>query len=139
MVEINLRYGGGLHCSAIHAPSQAALDTDAPADNMGRGEAFSPTDLAAAALGTCVATTMAIAGDRKGVELTGLTVRVRKHMTASAPRRIAKLEIEVRVPLAADHPERAVLEAAGTGCPVRRSLHPEVEIVEKYRWGTGAE
>lgn len=134
MVEANIRYDGGLHCTAIHGPSQSQIETDAPVDNRGRGERFSPTDLVGTALATCIATTMAIAAERKGVDLTGMTVRVRKHMTTEPPRRIARLETQIRIPLPPDHPERAFLEAAGRGCPVRRSLHPDVAIEEDYLW-----
>lgn len=137
MVEISLEYEGELHCRAVHGPSQAALETDAPADNMGRGEAFSPTDLTATSLGTCVATTMAIVAQRQGFELGKLEIRVRKHMTSEAPRRIARLEMDITVPLPDDHPDRAMLEAVGARCPVRLSLHPEIEVLETYQW-TGA-
>ena len=137
MVEAMIRYDGALRCVAVHGPSQSVVETDAPADNMGRGERFSPTDLVGTALATCVATTMGILAARLEVDLTGLTARVRKHMTAEPPRRIAKLEVEVTVPLAEDHPQRPRLEAAANGCPVRRSLHPDVEVVETFVW-TGA-
>ena len=129
-----IRYEGGLHCSAVHGPSQSSIATDAPVDNMGRGESFSPTDLVGTALATCVATTMAIVADRNGVDLTGLTARVRKHMTSEPPRRIAKLEVDITVPLPAGHEHQARLEAAAKGCPVRRSLHPDVEVVETFSW-----
>lgn len=134
MVEAMIRYEGGLHCAAVHGPSQSVVETDAPADNMGRGERFSPTDLVGTALATCVATTMAIMADRHGVDLTGLTARVRKHMTAELPRRIARLELEVRIPLAENHPHRLRLEAAALGCPVRRSLHPDLQVDEAFFW-----
>lgn len=129
-----IRYEGGLHCSAVHGPSHSSIATDAPVDNMGRGESFSPTDLVGTALATCVATTMAIVADRNGVDLTGLTARVRKHMTSEPPRRIAKLEVDIKIPLPAGHEHRARLEAAANGCPVRRSLHPDVEVVETFSW-----
>lgn len=134
MVEAFITYEGGLHCRAVHGPSQSGIETDAPTDNMGRGERFSPTDLMATALATCVATTMAIMGNRIGVELAGTTARVRKHMTTEPPRRIAKLELDVTIPLAADHPDRARLEAAAGACPVRKSLHPDVQVVETFTW-----
>jgi putative redox protein len=134
MVEANVRYEGGLRCVAVHGPSQSQIETDAPVDNMGRGERFSPTDLVGMALATCVATTMAIVADRLGVDLTGLTARVRKHMTSEPPRRIARLEVDITVPLAENHPHHERLEAAANGCPVRRSLHPDVEVVETFTW-----
>lgn len=134
MVEAKIRYDGGLRCVAVHGPSQSVVETDAPVDNMGRGERFSPTDLVGTALATCVATTMGIIASRLDVELTGLTVRVGKHMTAEPPRRIARLDVEITVPLAEDHPQRARLEAAANGCPVRRSLHPALVVVETFVW-----
>ena len=134
MVESIVRYDGGLRCVAVHGPSQSVVETDAPADNMGRGERFSPTDLVGTALATCVATTMGIVATRMEVELKGLTARVRKHMTTELPRRIARLEVAIEVPLPEDHPQRARLEAAAHGCPVRRSLHPDVEVVETFVW-----
>lgn len=137
MVEATVTYEGELHCRAVHGPSQSSIETDAPADNMGRGERFSPTDLVGTALATCVLTTMAIMGTRNGVEIAGATARVRKFMTAEPPRRIAKLEVDISLPLSPDHPHRARLEAAASGCPVKRSLHPDVEVVETFAW-TGA-
>ena len=134
MVEANVRYDGDLRCVAVHGPSQSEIQTDAPVDNMGKGERFSPTDLVGTALATCVATTMGIVARRLEVDLKGLTARVRKHMTAELPRRIARLEVDVVVPLAGDHPQRSRLEAAANGCPVRRSLHPDVEVVETFSW-----
>ena len=139
MVEAMIRYEGGLHCAAVHGPSQSMIETDAPVDNMGRGERFSPTDLVGTALASCVATTMAIVADRNGVDLTGMTARVRKHMSAELPRRIALLEVDITVPLPRDHPHRSRLEAAAGGCPVPRSLHPEVEVVETFLWTGTAE
>ncbi|MGI8431170.1 MAG: OsmC family protein, partial [Chthoniobacterales bacterium] len=121
------------HCDAVHGPSQATIATDAPADNQGKGEAFSPTDLVATALGTCIATTMAIVAERHGVELKGMTVSVAKEM-ASDPRRISRLTTEVRVPLPADHPQRELLEKSALGCPVHRSLAAEMERPTEFFW-----
>lgn len=123
---MTFRYEGGLRCVAQHGPSGSTLSTDAPRDNLGLGESFSPTDLVATALGTCIATTMAIVAKRKGYDLPGITADVEKHMSDDAPRRIAKVVCRLRVPLPPDHPDRAVLEAAAHGCPVHRSLHPDV-------------
>ena len=134
MVEIKIDYEGELHTRAVHGPSQSELATDAPVDNQGKGAAFSPTDLAATALGTCVLTTMGIAARRKGVELKGSRARVVKEMSADTPRRISRIVVEIEIPLPADHPERAFLEAAGTGCPVHRSLHPEVVKDVSFSW-----
>lgn len=139
MVSISFRYEGSLRCVAQHGPSGSTLPTDAPRDNQGLGEAFSPTDLVATALGTCIATTMAIVAKRKGYDLPGLTADVEKHMSTEAPRRISKIVCRLRVPLPPDHPDREVLEAAAHGCPVHRSLHPEVEKEISFAWeGTPA-
>ncbi len=134
MVQIEIDYEGELHCSAKHGPSGSVIATDAPVDNNGRGEAFSPTDLVATALGSCMATVMGIAARRKGIPLEGFKVTVRKHMSADTPRRIAKLELELVVPLPADHPERAFLEATGRGCPVHHSIHPDIEVEMNWEW-----
>jgi putative redox protein len=138
MVQATVRYEGDLRCTATHGPSGSSFETDAPTDNMGRGERFSPTDLVGTSLGTCVLTTMAIAARRKGLELPGMTATVRKHMSTDAPRRVVRLEVDVVIPLPANHPERAFLEAAAKGCPVRRSLHPDMAVVETFSWAGGA-
>src|SRR4249920_886198 len=133
MVQISIDYSGKLHCRTTHGPSGTVLATDAPLDNQGKGEAFSPTDLVATALGTCIATTMAIVAERHGVELKGMTVQVRKEM-ASDPRRIGRLTTEVHIPLPADHSQRALLEKTALGCPVHRSLAAEMERPTEFFW-----
>jgi putative redox protein len=134
MVEIKIDYQGDLHCSALHVPSGTTLETDAPVDNNGRGESFSPTDLVATGLGVCMATVMGIVAKRKEIPLEGLKVAVRKYMTTDTPRRIAKLEVDLDMPLPGDHPERRLLESTGNGCPVHHSLHPDIEVVLNWRW-----
>ncbi len=133
MVSISIEYTGEFHCNATHGPSGAQIETDAPTDNQGKGEAFSPTDLVATALGTCIATTMAIVGERHQVDLRGMTVQVSKEM-ADAPRRIARLTTEVHVPLPQNHPQRDLLEKTALGCPVHRSLATEMERPTKFFW-----
>lgn len=125
MVKMSLEYKGGLHCVATHGPSGATVETDAPVDNHGRGEAFSPTDLVAAALGACMATIMGIYADSHGLNLTGLRVEVSKEMSATPPRRIAKLTTEIWLP--AGIAKNPALERAALTCPVHASLHPEME------------
>ncbi|MGC4017013.1 MAG: OsmC family protein [Luteolibacter sp.] len=134
MVEIRIDYEGDLHCNALHVPSGNRIATDAPVDNNGRGEAFSPTDLVATALGACMATVIGIVAKRKEIAVEGMKVVVRKHMSEDLPRRIAKLEVDMTVPLSADHPERKVLESAARGCPVHYSLHPDIEVVMTWKW-----
>src|SRR6267142_682120 len=110
MVEVSVNYTGDLHCDATHGPSHSTISTDAPADNRGKGEHFSPTDLVATALATCMSTTMGIAAADHGVDLSGLTVTVQKHMSKDAPRRIVGLPSEVHIPLPPGCPQRALLE-----------------------------
>ena len=134
MVKIDIDYEGGLHCAAKHEPSGDVISTDAPVDNNGRGEAFSPTDLTAASLGACMLTVMGIKAEQKGIEMKGAKVQVRKHMSSDAPRRIVKLEVDLNMPLAADHPQRELLEATGRACPVAQSLNPAIEVVLNWNW-----
>lgn len=134
MVTINIAYQGGLRCSATHAPSGNKLTTDAPLDNNGKGETFSPTDLVATALGACMATVMGIVAERKNISLEGMDIEVRKHMSQDTPRRIVKLEVDIHVPLPADHPERKLLESSARGCPVHNSIHPDIETVFNWSW-----
>jgi uncharacterized OsmC-like protein len=134
MVSISIQYTGDLHCSAIHGPSQAEVATDAPTDNQGKGESFSPTDLVATALGTCMVTIMAMAAQKHGIELKGTTVHVSKEMSTAGPRRIARLPSEVHVPLPENHPQRQLLEQAALGCPVHRSLPDEIDRPVKFIW-----
>lgn len=134
MVDIDITYEGGLHCSAVHGPSGNTLVTDAPVDNNGRGEAFSPTDLVATATGACMATVMGIMAERKGLNIEGLKVHVVKTMSTDTPRRIARLDVDLTMPLPSDHPDRAALEAAARGCPVHHSLHPDIDVRINWHW-----
>jgi putative redox protein len=127
MVQIDITYEGGLHCSATHAPSGTVLSTDAPVDNQGKGETFSPTDLVATALGTCIATTMDIYARRKNIDLTGMRMTVIKEMTTSAPRRIARLATEIWLPIALESDPSRELERVALGCPVHQSLSETVQ------------
>ena len=134
MVNISIRYDGDLHCSATHGPSQSKLATDAPTDNKGKGESFSPTDLVATALGSCITTTMALKADSLGVDLRGMTVSVTKEMSKDAPRRIVGLPSEVHIPLPPESPHREVLEQTGLNCPVHKSLPETINRPTKFFW-----
>lgn len=134
MIEIQIDYQGELHCSAVHGPSGASLETDAPVDNQGRGEAFSPTDLLASSLGVCMGTVMGIVAGRKEISLEGLRLTVGKHMSEDHPRRVSKLEVEIFMPIREDHLERKVLQAAVLGCPVRYSIHPDIAVPIQWHW-----
>lgn len=134
MVKIDIRYEGGLRCAATHGPSGQTLHTDAPVDNHGRGESFSPTDLIATALGACMATIMGIVAERHQLDLRGMTIEVTKVMSSDTPRRIARLETVIKVPLPPEHPHRVLLENAALTCPVHKSLHPEIEKPVDFQW-----
>jgi len=133
-VKIAVRYKGQLHCEAVHGPSGTKLATDAPVDNEGKGESFSPTDLVATALGACMATIMGIMAKRHGTQLDGMTVETVKEMSSDAPRRIVGLKSTVTVPLPANHPHRKLLEAAALGCPVHHSLDPRIDKSVEFVW-----
>lgn len=134
MVKISGEYQGELHCQAVHEASGNALVTDAPKDNQGRGEAFSPTDLVATALATCVATTMAIGARKHGIELKGLRYAITKEMSADAPRRIVRLAAEYWLPIGRDVLPPGTLEKIATHCPVHQSLHPSIETPVVFHW-----
>lgn len=134
MVNVSIQYTGDLHCAATHDPSQSRIATDAPLDNQGKGESFSPTDLVATALGSCMSTTMAIVAEKHGLDLKGMTVKVEKEMSKEGPRRIVRLPSEVHIPLSADCPQRVLLEQTALNCPVHKSLPPEIERPTKFFW-----
>ena len=135
MVETRIEYLGELRCTAEHGPSRASILTDAPVDNHGRGEAFSPTDLVGTALGSCVLTIMGIAAEKHGIDMAGTFVTVEKEMAADPHRRIAKLSVTVDgLPTGLAERSRKLLEAAGRGCPVHHSLHPNTELVLEFCW-----
>jgi putative redox protein len=127
MVVITGRYTGDLRCEAVHGPSGNTLVTDAPVDNMGRGEAFSPTDLVATALGTCIVTTMAIFAQRRGIDFSSATFSVEKHMALEPVRRIGRLPVVIRMSATISAEHRVLLERAAHTCPVHKSLHPDIE------------
>jgi putative redox protein len=134
MVNISVRYEGELHCEATHGPSRTQITTDAPTDNLGKGEAFSPTDLVATALATCMATTMGMRAHEQGVDLKGMTISVQKEMSKDPPRRIVGLPSEVHIPLPPDSPHRELLERTALNCPVHKSLPSEINRPTKFFW-----
>lgn len=138
MVEIQVRYNGTLRCEAVHGPSSNRLLTDAPVDNHGKGESFSPTDLVATALGTCMLTIMGKRAEQAGWDVSGMSARVVKEMVADPQRRIGKLSVEIDVPGELDAEACAALEKAALTCPVHKSLRPEVEIPVRFRFGAEA-
>jgi len=129
-VVMDIVYEGELNCTATHGPSGNVLRTDAPMDNGGKGEAFSPTDLVATALGSCMVTIMAKVAEQSGLDLKGTRIQVIKEMTTTPPRRIKELIVQIDLPnghkfSAAD---KRKLEAAAKTCPVKQSLHPDVDV-----------
>lgn len=135
MVRIDIVYQGDLRCEAAHEPSGRTLLTDAPADNHGKGESFSPTDLVATALGSCIATIMGIVAPRHDVDLTGMRVTVVKSMGTDPVRHISKLNTILHIP--ADPPDevKKILERAALSCPVHASLSERTEKPVMFRWG----
>jgi putative redox protein len=130
-----MEYQGGLHCQAVHGPSGTALNTDAPKDNQGRGESFSPTDLVATALGTCILTTMGILARTLDIDIAGATATTDKEMTNTPPRRIERLTVNIHIPQTISDENKQKLERAAHTCPVHKSLHPDVEIPITFTWG----
>lgn len=134
MVQVSINYEGALHCSVTHGPSGAVLQTDAPVDNNGKGESFSPTDLCASALGSCMATIVGMQLQRVGVEMAGMRLQVSKEMSADLPRRIAKLSTEIWITQELSEEQKALVEKAALTCPVHHSLHPEIEKPILFHW-----
>ena len=134
MIEIRINYEGELHCSALHVPSGNVIVTDAPVDNNGRGEAFSPTDLVATALGACMATVMGIVAKRKEVELAGMKITVHKEMSTDTPRRIVALPVAITMTIVESHAIAPLLQAAVHACPVHNSIHPDIDVPIVWLW-----
>ena len=126
MVRMTSVYQGKKHCTLEHEPSQSVIETDAPKDNQGLGERFSPTDLVGAALVSCILTTMALVAERDGLNIEGAQGSVVKEMNTS-PRRIKSLSVAITMPAALTLSQRQKLENAAKHCPVHASLHPDVE------------
>ena len=134
MVEIDIVYNGELRCLATHQPSSTVLTTDAPKDNHGKGESFSPTDLVATALGTCILTMMGIAAQSMQIDLSGTKVVVRKEMVAKPIRRIGTLAVTIDVPLSLGEAQRQKLINVAMTCPVHKSMHPDIQMPIEFRW-----
>ena len=132
-VEITGRYIGNLAQEMTHGPSGVVLKTVPPVDNQGDGSSLSPTDLVATALAACMLTLITIVGERDGLDLTGLSVHIEKHMSGS-PRRIGKLPATIRMPAGLTPAQRKKLVNAALTCPVNMSLHPDIEreVVFEY-------
>ncbi len=141
MPTIKTEYLGDLRTQATHLQSGTQLLTDAPTDNQGKGEAFSPTDLVAGALGSCMMTIMGIVARRDAIDLKGSEMEITKVMSAEAPRRIAR--VEIRMSMLSDRllteAEQTKLERAAYTCPVALSLHPDIAQDVTFSWKIGQE
>lgn len=127
-------YKGDLRCECTHLQSGTVIETDAPTDNRGKGERFSPTDTVCVALATCMITTMGIRAADMNIDLSGARLDVTKHMQAE-PRRIAKIEVVLHLPAGIDEKTQQIFQKIGDNCPVAKSLHPDLEINATYIWG----
>jgi putative redox protein len=134
MSTSKVTYLGNLRTECEHLKSGNTYITDAPIDNNGKGEAFSPTDTVATGLANCMLTVMGIKAAQMGVSLDGSVAMVTKSM-ASNPRRISKIEIDLQMPTNVSTKDRRILENTGNTCPVHHSLHPDIEKVIDYNWG----
>lgn len=132
---MTIQYKGEKHCELVHGPSDSQIETDAPKDNQGKGEKFSPTDLVGAALGSCILTTLEIVLEREGhrVDLRGAHAQVVKTMTG-APRRIESLQVQIFLPDKLTSEQRKRAEEIAHTCPVHRSLHPDVQIPMEFQY-----
>ena len=129
-------YKGHLRCECTHNQSGTIIETDAPTDNRGKGERFSPTDTVCVALATCIVTTMALKANDMLIELADTSIAVTKHML-SDPRRIGKVDVILTFPssLQIDEKDQIILQRVGDNCPVMKSLHPDLQVNIEYHWG----
>ena len=132
-VPMSGRYQGGLGLELEHGPSGTTIRTAAPLDNRGDGSSFSPTDLLAAGLGSCMLTIMAIVGERDGLRMDGMSFKAEKHMSAS-PRKVAKIALEITMPPGLGPDQREKLEHAALTCPVKQSLPPDLETPVDFHY-----
>ena len=128
-------YKGNLRTEATHLQSNTIIETDAPVDNNGKGERFSPTDIVATALGSCMLTIMGVKAEAMNIDLTGTTLDIQKIMAAN-PRRISGVQIRFGFPddLVLSEKEKAILENAAHTCPVAKSIHPDINVEVKFGW-----
>jgi uncharacterized OsmC-like protein len=128
-------YKGDLRCECTHLQSGTVIETDAPTDNRGKGQRFSPTDTVCVALATCIITTMGIKANDMNIDLAGTTIDVKKHMVAD-PRRVGQIDVTLHFPesLQLDEKDKIILQRAGDTCPVAKSLHPDLKLNVVYNW-----
>jgi len=135
MVMTRVEYEGELHCKLTHLDSGATFTTDAPKDNQGLGESFSPTDLVAGALGSCILSVMGILARTHNIDIRGATAEIEKEMATSPVRMIAALRVKVHVPQTLSEKHKSMLERAAHTCPVHQSLHPNIDAPIAFTWG----
>ncbi len=128
MVTIELAYQGDLRVKASHGPSNIELLTDAPVDNHGKGESYSPTDLVATALGSCMLTIMGITANERNIPLAGTKAIVQKHMSQDLPRRISVLDVKIHIPQSLNEEEMTIMRHAAETCPVAQSINDAIMV-----------
>lgn len=133
MVQIDLTYEGNLKTRAVHEPSGSVLATSAPKDNQGDGSSYSPTDLLATALGSCMLTLMGITARKHQLDITGTSIRVQKEMSPP-PRQVARLVVDIEIPKPVDASFRPQLENAALTCPVKLSINQGIDVPVTFRW-----
>ncbi len=134
MATVTAKYLGDLRVECVHERSGTRLVTDAPVDNNGKGEAFSPTDLCVTALASCAMTIIGISARAHGFDVTGTEIEINKTMSAN-PRRIGKIEVTFKMPARGySDKDKLMIERAANTCPVHLSLHPDVEQVFTFIW-----
>lgn len=134
MTSISIKYLGDLHTQCQHKENGATIETDAPKDNEGKGEDFSPTDLLATSLGSCMLTIMGIAARKRSLALEGLHATVEKIMVAEPKRRVGKVIVNIHCATALEPATKSILENAALSCPVSASLHPDIQQEIKFHW-----
>ena len=133
IITSKVYYKGNLRTNCIHLKSGSEIITDAPVDNSGKGEAFSPTDIVATALASCMITVMGIKADQLGISFTDVSANVEKIMSTN-PRRISKISIAIDLPIKLSEKDKLILEKVGNTCPVHNSLDPKLIREIKYNW-----
>ena len=133
-VTVEALYEGDLRCTLRHGPSGDSFPTDAPTDNRGKGQHFSPTDLVGASMGSCMLTIMGIAAADRGIDIDGARAVVTKEMSAVPRRHISKLTVEITLPARLDDSERRLMRGCAESCPVAASLGPNTEVVLELRF-----
>jgi putative redox protein len=133
-VKIAGAFTGGLAMAMTHDMSKTVVLTDPPLDNGGEGKSFSPTDLVATALGSCMMSVMAIYAKKERIDLMGMACAVEKHMSADLPRRISGLDAVITMPKSLTSEQRRTLEHIGNTCPVIMSLHPDIKLNKSYKY-----